>query len=173
MVVDDDDFVSCRLVERHRQLDQSKGWYINLGYLWRDGSPFLTRTDSFYELCGTSLIVPASFYAYFSAPGIGETDVARELGSHKLIFDRRPIAGGSFRPFPLRAAIYRLGHSNATQADLDRARKAQSERQGAGRRRIVPAVRRRLRTARDLVFGRALKVELSGKVRSEFFGALA
>jgi glycosyltransferase involved in cell wall biosynthesis len=173
MVVDDDDLVSRHLVEQYRQLDRSKGWYINLGYLWPKESRWLTKSQAFFEICGTSLIVPAHFYAYFSAPEIGETDIIRELGSHRLIFDRRSIDDGYFRPFPIRGAIYRVGHSNATQTDVQRARGVQSQSQKPRKGTLVQAIKRRLRIAYNFVLGKTQRVPLNAKIRNEFFGAFA
>jgi hypothetical protein len=173
MVVDDDDLVSRRLVEEHRRLDRSKGWYIKDGYLWADGSRWLTTSDAFFEKCGTSLIVPAHFYAYFSAPEIGETDVIRELGSHKLIFDRRPIAADYFRPFPSRGAIYRRGHGNATQTDMQRVREMKGEGRKPSQGGPIHAIKDRARAADDFGPGKAQEMPLTAEMRREFFGAFA
>ena len=161
------------LVEKHRQLDRSKGWYVKHGYLWADGSRWLTKSDAFFEKCGTSLIVPAHFYAYFSAPEIGETDITRELGSHRLIFDRRPIAADYFRPFPSPGAIYRREHGNASQTDVLRARKTQGEGRKPSQGGPIHAIKDRPRTADDFGSGKAQEVPLTAEMRQEFFGAFA
>ena len=57
MIVDDDDFVSARIVQHVAENPDANGWTIDRGYIWDDGGKLLLGYDEFNHLCGTSLIV--------------------------------------------------------------------------------------------------------------------
>ncbi len=57
MIVDDDDFVSCRLAGFVAANLAETGWYLKHGYVWTEGSRLLFRHDDFSHLCGTSHII--------------------------------------------------------------------------------------------------------------------
>nr|AAB95423.1 ORF8 [Rhizobium leguminosarum bv. trifolii] len=62
MIVDDDDFVSSRIVQHAAENRDANGWTIDHGYIWDDGGNFLFGHDDFSHLCGTSLIIRADLY---------------------------------------------------------------------------------------------------------------
>ena len=106
-VVDDDDLVHRDLVAFVTGQDRGCGWVIKRGYWWASGSRLLVLTDRFHERCGTSLLVPPRYYGHVSGALAGEAAL-EELGSHKLIFGRLPLAEPTWRTVPFPAAIYRL-----------------------------------------------------------------
>lgn len=111
MVVDDDDLVSNKIVEFVLSHNQQCGWYVKKGYSLDDETKRIRLLDHFQNICGTSIIVPCNYYAYKNTAS--ESDIP-EVGSHKLITQRYKL-NKEILPLPFRAAIYRMGHSNASQ----------------------------------------------------------
>ncbi|WP_208350966.1 hypothetical protein [Pseudaestuariivita rosea] len=120
MVVDDDDFVSSRLVEFVLSQEGEKtGWLVKKGYSWISGSNHVYEVEGFHRLCGTSIVVPAHYYAYVRKQG-SIRDSIQELGGHRAVVDSAHRNKLTFRHLPFHGAIYRLGHSNASQSDVQR-----------------------------------------------------
>ncbi len=120
MIVDDDDFVSSRIVEFVlSQQGERTGWLVDKGYSWTTGSGALYEVDGFHRLCGTSVVAPARYYKYVRKQG-STRDGIQELGGHRAVVDNARRNKLTFQPLPFRGAIYRLGHSNASQADVQR-----------------------------------------------------
>lgn len=161
MVVDDDDLVHRGLAKFIASRGERCGWRIDLGYVWLDGSAYLRRAEGFNTRCGTSLIVPREFYLKYSGESFDAAQATRELGSHKLIFEHIPANRPKFRDVPFRAAIYRLGHQNASQRLIDL---------GLGQGNAAAPARGRL--SRYLVkVARLLRTRrLSGRLERDFFG---
>ena len=114
MIVDDDDLIHRDLVHFVDQHPPDRFWYVAEGYFWENGSNRLGKMDDIFQNCGSSLIVPRNCYAMFEEPHLGRDYVIKELGSHRLIFDRKPIGSGIWSAIPFRAVIYRVQHSNAS-----------------------------------------------------------
>jgi len=114
MIVDDDDFVSNRLVDFVSRNQNAYGWKVSQGYIWGDRGSLLLYSKNFSNLCGTSLIVRADIYQLPASFELADEEYIKTmLGSHvkigKILEDRKtPLAD---LPFP--GAIYRIGHSNA------------------------------------------------------------
>ncbi len=62
MIVDDDDFVSNRLVTFVAQNAGRNGWYMRVGYVWSSNGRLVYRDGDFSNICGTSHIVRADLY---------------------------------------------------------------------------------------------------------------
>jgi hypothetical protein len=113
MICDDDDFVSCRLVEFVYNNRTKNGWWIQDGYVWADGGNLLYRYRDFSHLCGTSHIIRADLYALpQKMDGWSEAQIKRRLGSHRFIKDDLD-ASGPLEPLPFFGAVYRVGHAGA------------------------------------------------------------
>ena len=56
MIVDDDDFVSNRLVAHVAQNAGANGWFLRQGYVWSPGDALVFRDEDFYHMCGTCLL---------------------------------------------------------------------------------------------------------------------
>jgi hypothetical protein len=114
MVVDDDDFVSARLVDyvaRHRG---ANGWKIDLGFLWNEGGQLMMGYDNFAHFCGTSLIIRSDLYQLPSRfEDCSEAFIKSMLGSHKRIASELAERGRALSPLPFRGAVYRIGHAGA------------------------------------------------------------
>ncbi len=152
MVVDDDDLVHRRLAE-HVLMDTSDDAHvIETGYLWTDGAGRMRQIDAFHTRCGTSLIVPARAFRYI-AEGARDERAYDELGSHRIIAPGR--TGLIFHPVPFPAAIYRLGHRNASQTDV------------ASSRGMVGRVLAGLKTVRE---GAMARQKVDATIRTDFFG---
>lgn len=114
MIVDDDDFVSSRIVPHVARYPTANGWTIDRGYVWSDGGRLLFEGDSFNHLCGTSLIIRSDLY------GIPDRfeDASPEwiksmLGSHVRIAAILAERGTPLEPLPFRGAVYRIGHAGS------------------------------------------------------------
>ncbi|MGB3472832.1 MAG: hypothetical protein WBA51_18600 [Erythrobacter sp.] len=114
MIVDDDDFVSNRLVAFVKTQPALPGWVIRNGYVWNDGGTFLYAHDDFNHICGSSLIIESALY---NLP-IRAEDASREfimqmLGSHHGIDTLLSGRGLPLTPLPFRGAVYRVAHQGS------------------------------------------------------------
>jgi len=111
MVVDDDDFVSNRLVDFVSKNQTANGWRIYDGYVWTDGGRWLYRHDHFCQNCGTSLIIRADLYHLpQTASDATEDYVKTMMGSHIVISDVLESRNTPLAPLPFSGAIYRIGN---------------------------------------------------------------
>ncbi|CAM5338279.1 hypothetical protein MAUB1S_05862 [Mycolicibacterium aubagnense] len=114
MIVDDDDFVSARIVEHVAENQSANGWTIDKGYIWDDGGKILLGYDDFSHLCGTSLIIRAALYGLPERFEDASLDwIKSMLGSHVRIADILAKNGTSLAPLPFRGAVYRVGHAGS------------------------------------------------------------
>lgn len=111
MIVDDDDFVSRRIVRFVSEDVGAYGWKIDHGYVWDDGGRLLFESDAFNHLCGTSLIVRADLYGAPQRFEDAPPDwIKSMLGSHVKIAGILAERGTPLTPLPFRGAVYRVGH---------------------------------------------------------------
>lgn len=114
MIVDDDDFVSCKLARFVANNQGAFGWCFHNGYVWSDGGRALYRHPAFHKFCGTSHIVRADLMelpARFEAAS--ETYIKQMLGSHIFIDEYLHNKGTPLAPLPFLGAVYRIGHAGA------------------------------------------------------------
>jgi hypothetical protein len=114
MVVDDDDFVSCRLTSFAASRPSGNGWYVQNGYLWGDGGRLIYEYPDFWKFCGTSLIVRTALYELPAR--VEEADpvyLRRIFGSHVFVRGFLEARGNPLEPLPFRGAVYRIGHAGA------------------------------------------------------------
>ncbi|PLP56071.1 galactosyl transferase [Mesorhizobium loti] len=114
MIVDDDDFVSARIVEHVAENQGANGWTIDKGYIWDDGGKILLGYDDFSHLCGTSLIIRTALYDLPERFEDASLDwIKSMLGSHVRIADILARNGTPLAPLPFRGAVYRVGHAGS------------------------------------------------------------
>lgn len=114
MVVDDDDFVSCRLTSFVASHRTENGWYVQNGYLWGDGGNLIYEYADFSKFCGTSHIVKATLFPMPASVAAADPESIRKIfGSHVFIREYLADQGTPLRPLPFRGAVYRIGHSGA------------------------------------------------------------
>lgn len=114
MIVDDDDFVSARIVEHAAAHPDANGWTIDRGYIWDDGGRLLLGHDDFNHLCGTSLIVRSDLYGVPERFEDASPDwVKSMLGSHVRIADILAARGTPLGALPFRGAVYRVAHKGS------------------------------------------------------------
>jgi glycosyltransferase involved in cell wall biosynthesis len=114
MVVDDDDFVSCRLTSFVAARPGENGWYVRNGYIWGDGGRLIYEYDDFSKYCGTSHIIRTSLYELPASVEAADADYLRKIfGSHIFIRDYLEQRGKPLQPLPFVGAIYRVGHAGA------------------------------------------------------------
>lgn len=114
MIVDDDDFVSARIVEHVSQNPDTNGWTIDRGYIWDDGGSLLLGYDEFNHLCGTSLIVRSDLYGLPERFEDASLDwIKSMLGSHVRIADILAGRGTPLSTLPFRGAVYRVAHGGS------------------------------------------------------------
>lgn len=114
MIVDDDDFISARLVEYVANHRGEYGWKFHMGYIWGEGGRLLMGYDYFYHFCGTSMIIRSDLFdlpcRFEDCP---EQFLKEMLGSHKRIVDILADRGTPLSRLPFRGAVYRIGHRGA------------------------------------------------------------
>jgi hypothetical protein len=158
MVVDDDDFVSNRLVSFVAQNASSNGWFLRQGYVWSPNDSLVYRDQDFSHICGTSHIIRADLYAIPARIEDAPTDyIQRMLGSHVQIAPALAASGHPLEPLPFAGAIYRIGHPGA-----------HSKSWGLIGKCLLPGLMRG-----PVEFARRLSrlTRLSPGLRAEFFGA--
>jgi hypothetical protein len=114
MIVDDDDFISNKIVAFVAANQSAHGWYVKDGYVWPSDGRVLYLYNDFSNLCGTSHIVRADLYELPKAgENATETYIKRMLGSHRFIQGHLEQNGTKLAPLPFVGAIYRVGHAGA------------------------------------------------------------
>jgi hypothetical protein len=114
MIVDDDDFVSNRLVAHVARNTGANGWFLRQGYVWAPGDALVYRDEDFYHMCGTSHIIRADLYALPARmEDAGADYIQNMLGSHVKIAPALAAQGHPLQPLPFAGAIYRIGHPGA------------------------------------------------------------
>jgi hypothetical protein len=114
MVMDDDDFVSCRLTSFVAGHLGEDGWCVQSGYIWGDGGRLIYEYADFSHFCGTSLIIRAALYELPASIEAADPEHIRKmLGSHIFIREHLKERGNPLEPLPFVGAIYRIGHAGA------------------------------------------------------------
>jgi hypothetical protein len=114
MIVDDDDFVSNRLVAFVAQNASRNGWYMRVGYVWSSNGNLVYRDGDFSNICGTSHIVRADLYTIPARVEDAPAEyVQRMLGSHVKVVPSLAEQGSPLEPLPFAGAVYRIGHAGA------------------------------------------------------------
>ena len=114
MIVDDDDFVSSRIVQHVSQNETENGWTVDQGYLWDHGGRLMLGHHAFNHLCGTSLIIRADLYGLPARFDLADIDWIRSmLGSHIRIADILRERGTPLASLPFRGAVYEVGHAGS------------------------------------------------------------
>ena len=158
MIVDDDDFVSARLVEYVSEHRGANGWTIDRGYIWDDGGRLLLGYDDFNHLCGTSLIIRSDIYGVPERFEDASLDwIKSMLGSHVRIADILAGRGQALATLPFHGAVYRVAHGGSHSKAPSLLKKYFFSRE---------ALKRPRRLLRNL--GRLRRVD--DAARREFFG---
>jgi hypothetical protein len=114
MVVDDDDFVSCRLARFAADHPEESGWYIQNGYIWGDGGKLIYEYPDFWKFCGTSHIVRTALYELPATLEDADSSYLRKIfGSHVFVRGYLEARGKPLEPLPFLGAVYRIGHTGA------------------------------------------------------------
>jgi hypothetical protein len=114
MIVDDDDFVSTRIVQFVSENRDANGWTIDSGYVWDDGGRLLMGYDDFNHLCGTSLIIRSDLYRLPDRFEDASPDwIKTMLGSHIRIAGILAERGTPLARLPFRGAVYRVAHAGS------------------------------------------------------------
>jgi hypothetical protein len=114
MIVDDDDFVSARIVQHVSENPDANGWTIDRGYVWDDGGSLLLGYDDFNHLCGTSLIIRSDLYGLPERFEDASPDwIKSMLGSHIRIADILAERHTPLATLPFRGAVYRVAHGGS------------------------------------------------------------
>lgn len=114
MIVDDDDFVSARIVEYVSRHQNENGWAIDKGYIWDDGGSLLLCRDQFNHYCGTSLIIRSDLYGLPSKAEDASIEwIKNMLGSHVRVVPALAERGTPLNSLPFRGAVYRVAHKGS------------------------------------------------------------
>jgi hypothetical protein len=97
MVVDADDCVSRHLAQFVQDHAQDDGWYMNEGYMYREGSKYVyIKVSHFNHVSGTSFIIRSPLYSLLFQ---GEEN-------YQCAVER--LAGAMVKPLPFRGAVYSM-----------------------------------------------------------------
>ncbi|MBP1849834.1 galactosyl transferase [Rhizobium halophytocola] len=114
MLVDDDDFVSAKIVDYVSKHQDGNGWTIDKGYIWDDGGTLLLCHNQFSHHCGTSLIVRSDLYGLPETAEAASIDWIKDmLGSHVRIGPILAERGAPLGSLPFRGAVYRVAHKGS------------------------------------------------------------
>lgn len=109
MIVDDDDFVSSRIVSHVARDPQANGWHVQRGYLWDEGGGIVLTTKELGCLCGTTLIIRSDLYDVPLAFEDASAEwIKTMLGSHRFIADILMQCGTPLADLPFPGAVYRV-----------------------------------------------------------------
>jgi hypothetical protein len=114
MFVDADDCVSSRMVEFASHSSQSNGWFVDQGYLYKEGGHLMYHLQTnFSRLCGTCHVIR---YDLFDLPlqmeAVSQEYILRGLGSHIFIREMLAEKGTPLDPLPFAGAVYVFGHGD-------------------------------------------------------------
>ena len=114
MVVDDDDFVSRKILPFVSRHSERNGWYIRDGYVWGEDDHFVYKRNDFSTICGTSHIIRADLYQLPDTIDSATDQYIRSmLGSHLFIHQHLDASGTPLEALPFPGAVYRVGHAGA------------------------------------------------------------
>ncbi len=114
MIVDDDDFVSSRIVKHLAENPQANGWHVHHGYLWDEGGGFLFTTEELDRLCGTTLIIRSDLYGLPERFEDATVEwIKTMLGSHRFIAGLLAERGTPLSILPFRGAVYRVASAES------------------------------------------------------------
>ena len=114
MIVDDDDFVSARIVDYVAEHPDENGFVLNRGYMWDHGGRILLGLEDFNDFCGTSLIVRSDVYGLPARFEDASPEwIKSMLGSHRSITGILEKQGTPLVPLPFHGAIYRVAHAGS------------------------------------------------------------
>lgn len=108
MVVDYDDFVSCRLAELSASAPHAPGWVIDSGFVYDERRLSYAQTSGFNEVCGTSLAVHVRLLGLEAGLRTEPARVRRTLGSHRFLADDLKESGNPLTRCPFPGAVYRV-----------------------------------------------------------------
>lgn len=114
MLMDDDDFVSCRMTEFVKNNQGGNGWYVNKGYGVSLDGVLAMALDRFHKVSGSSHIVRNDLF-----PLPDETDdaydpyVMKWLGTHGPTTELFEDIGAPLSPLPFHGAVYLVNNPNS------------------------------------------------------------
>jgi len=158
MVVDDDDFISSRIVQFSSDHENANGWVIDRGYCWSDGSAVLQQLDDFNRTCGTSHIIRSDLYGLPNTFEEATPDYIKTmLGSHYRLAESMAERGVPLESLPFRGAVYRVGHSSSHSLT-------------PGILKLLFLNRQAIRNPRQMLKDLKQLRMVSGAIKHEFFG---
>lgn len=109
MLLDADDCVNRDLAALSAAHPDGHGWYMDRGYVHREGSPWVVLKNQFHHLCGSSAIVLCDVA---DLPKNGDDD-SRTLTrcGHGVIVDERRRLRRPLSPLPFVGTVYITGTS--------------------------------------------------------------
>lgn len=113
MIVDADDCVSKNLAEFVNQNPQTDGWFLNKGYLHREGTNFIyVRRENFYQWCGTCGIIRYDLHSLPQSSESNFTDINNLHCPHNLVVENMAHQGRPLKALPFAGAIYIVCHGD-------------------------------------------------------------
>lgn len=97
MIVDADDCVSCHLAQFVAQHPDNDGWYINKGYMYREGSNYIfVNVKRFHHVSGTSFIIRYPLHRLLFQ------------GDYHYHCSVDNLPGANIQPLPFKGALYSM-----------------------------------------------------------------
>ena len=120
MPVDADDLVSRQIVAHVLAHPDADGWYVEDGYRYEYGRPWLERVPGFFRICGTCNILSRRWFAFPGAPDREvDADDALIAQGHNQVLEAFAMRGAHLRPVPFAGAIYTVLHGeNSTRLEV-------------------------------------------------------
>lgn len=130
MLVDADDCVSQKLANFVEHNPQGNGWFINRGFLYKDGSKLVhLRRKNFYQACGTASILR---YDLLNIPESIDDLWAEQYCvpiPHTKVVERFAQKGKPIEPLPFAGAIYIRHQENLSKTHPPQQTQRQTQRQ--------------------------------------------
>ena len=107
MLLDADDLVSCRLVAHVLSHPEADGWFVERGWRYEYGRPWIETLDGFNKVSSSCNVLARR---WFNFPGYPErerdADSALILQGHGQAVEAFATRGAVLRPIPFRAVVY-------------------------------------------------------------------
>jgi hypothetical protein len=125
MFVDADDCVSCRIADFVSHNPDNDGWFIDSGYVYKDGSDrIFYKKKNFHLMNGTSAIIK---YALVKNESMNSIDVDWSTSFHQHVVNVMEQKKNPLLPLPFPGAVYIVENGENIWADQGKSVKLESK----------------------------------------------
>ncbi|WP_228055912.1 glycosyltransferase family 2 protein [Lusitaniella coriacea] len=113
MTVDADDCVSRHLVEFVEQHPEQNGWFIDRGYVYREGrKSIFYKRKNFNQWCGTCNILRSDLHTYVESTELDFIDYRQFYTGHHRVALKMEANETPIKPLPFPGVIYIISHQD-------------------------------------------------------------